>query len=314
MPDISVVTPVYGSPDSLSELRDGVDAAMQALGASYELIMIDDRCPKNSWAVIKTLIGKFPEIVGVRLSRNFGQHPAIYAGLRHASGELVVVMDCDLQDDPAEIPKLIEKAREGFDVVRARRTRRKDSVFRKTLSSAFYGTLSFMTGVKHSAEIANFGVYRRKVVDALTSWSEDHRYFPAAAQWIGFKSADIEIEHSKRKHGKTSYNLGKLADLALSIVISFSDKPLRIIALAGIGVSVLSFALSGVYLVTALVGGFSVPGWATIIISLWFLSGVFLFAVGLTGLYVGQAMREAKGRPNYIVDEVVSGQPPAANR
>ncbi|MEL7444442.1 MAG: glycosyltransferase family 2 protein [Pseudomonadota bacterium] len=308
MDKIAVVVPVYGSPDSLEELVDEIKSVMTDLGVSFECILVDDSCPKGSWTVIQTLSGRHPEVTGVRLSRNFGQHPAIYAGLAHTNADWVVVMDCDLQDHPREIAKLYETALLGYDVVRARRVSRRDTWYRRSVSWLFYRVLSFMTGVEHSAEVANFGIYRTSVIDAILSWNEDHRYFPAGIQWIGFQREDIEIEHRERKHGKTSYNFSKLVDLALSIVLSFSDKPLKIIATFGVVVAMLSFVLSGVYLTIALLGGFAVPGWASIVVSLWFLAGVILFSIGVTGLYVGQAMREAKGRPNYVVAKVIGAQ------
>lgn len=313
MVEIAVIVPVYGSPDSLAELVEEIKGTISDLGVSFECILVDDCCPKGSWQIIEKLSEQHNEVRGVRLSRNFGQHPAIYAGLAQANANWIVVMDCDLQDHPREIAKLYKTAAQGFDVVRARRVARRDSWYRRGVSWLFYRVLSFMTGVEHSAEVANFGIYRNTVIHALLSWSEDHRYFPASIQWVGFKRKDIEIEHRARKHGASSYNLSKLIDLAMSIVVSFSDKPLKIIASFGLAVSMLSFLISGIYLAIALLGGFSVPGWASIVVSLWFLAGVILFSIGVTGLYVGQSMREAKGRPNYLVAEVI-GQPAAVQR
>jgi polyisoprenyl-phosphate glycosyltransferase len=303
-PTVSVVSPVYGSRNAVIELFERTAAVMKKLGLSFEIILVDDRCPQNSWEIVQQLAATHPEVVGIRLSRNFGQHPAIYAGLHAAKGEWIVVLDCDLQDRPEEIERLFAQAQKGFDVVRARRINRQDIVIRRLLSNAFYSTLTFLTGVKHSAEIANFGLYRRKVIEAILSWSEDHRYFPAAVQWIGFAVSDVEVEHAERKYGKSSYNFTKLLRLALAIIVSFSDKPLRLMAQSGVVISVLSFVISIAYLTVALLGEFEVPGWASIMISLWFISGILIFAIGFLGIYIGQVMREAKGRPNYVIDVV----------
>ena len=305
VPQITVISPCYGSPKALEELYQRTAATMAKMGVTFEMILVDDRCPMDSWSVIRKLAEEHANVVAIRLSRNFGQHPAIYAGLAAARGEWIVVMDCDLQDQPEEIEPMYRHALTGFDAVRAKRSQRQDNLFRRFLSDRFYAVLTFLTGVKHSAEIANFGVYHRKVIDGILSWSEDHRYFPAAVQWIGFNVSDINVVHANRKYGKSAYNFSRLLRLALSIIVSFSDKPLRMMVQAGVVVAILSFVISVVYLGVALAGGFEVPGWASIMISLWFMFGCMVFAVGFVGIYVGQVMREAKGRPNYIVDAVL---------
>ncbi len=307
-PVISVISPCYGSPKALAELYQRTAATMAKIGVPFEMILVDDRCPMDSWSVIRTLAAEHDNVVAIRLSRNFGQHPAIYAGLAQAKGEWIVVMDCDLQDQPEEIEAMYRHALTGFDAVRARRSRRKDNFIRRFLSNRFYAVLTFLTGVKHSAEVANFGVYHRKVIDGIMSWSEDHRYFPAAVQWIGFNISDLSVEHANRKYGRSSYNFRRLMRLALSVIVSFSDKPLRMMVQAGVVVALLSFVISVAYLGVALAGGFVVPGWASIMISLWFISGCMIFAIGFVGIYVGQVMREAKGRPNYIVDVVLNAR------
>lgn len=304
-PEISIVTPVYGPPESLPVLVDEIKSTIDGMGLSFEVIMVDDRCPYGSWATITELAKENQEIVGIRLAKNRGQHPAIFAGLSFAKGKWVVVMDCDLQDVPAEIKNLYEKAQEGYDVVQARRVRRQDNAIRRGMSRFFYSVLSYLTGTKHNPEIANFGIYHSKVIQAMVSWNEDHRYFPTAVQWIGFESATLAVSHDKRQFGSSNYNFTKLFDLSMSIIVSFSDKPLRIMAFTGMIISTTVFIASIVYLIIALLVGFSVPGWSTVIISLWFLSGLLLSAIGLMGLYIGQIMREAKGRPNYVVDTIV---------
>lgn len=300
---ISVVTPAYGSPKSLPELVARVKSVLEPRGERFEIVLVDDRCPMGSWDVIEQLAAEEDCVVGIRLSRNFGQHAAIYAGLEAAQGDWVAVMDCDLQDMPEDLPKLLDKAEEGFHVVRGLREVRQTSWVRRSVSKAFYATLSFLTGVPHRAEVANFGVYSRRAIDAILSWKEAHLYFPTAVQWVGFEKADIAVANDERKYGESSYNFRKLIALAVGIIISFSDKPLRLIAYLGMIISVLSFASAITLALYAVIVGFQVPGWASVVVSLWLLSGIILFAIGLSSIYLGQALRETKGRPNFLIDE-----------
>lgn len=306
--DISVVTPAYGSPESLPELRAEIDRVMQDEGLSYELIIVVDRCPKGSWEVARELAETHYEVIASRLSRNFGQHAAIWAGLHQARGRRVIVMDCDLQDPPSEIPVLLRASDRGARVVRALRKQRQDDPLRRILSWGFYAVLSVLTGVRHSPEVANFGVYDRAVIDTLLSWNEDNLYFPAAIQWMGYTKEDVPIQHQARAYGKSSYNIKKLASLGMNIIVSFSDQPLRIIAGFGLIISVLSVLVSMGYLIAATTYQFAVPGWASIIVSVWLLSGIILFSVGVTGIYVGQSMREAKGRPGFIIEDITGDE------
>ncbi len=313
--DLSFVVPAYGSPDSLAPLASRIKDVCRQLHASYELIFVDDRCPKGSWSSIQATSARDEAVVGVRLSRNFGQHAAIQAGLAFARGRRVVVMDCDLQDLPEEVPALLSKAREGWEIVLARRgERRSDSLFRRAMSRWFYRVLSFLTDTDQSAEVANFGIYSRKVIDAVLSWDEETKYFPATVQWVGFSRTGIDVSHGARFEGRSSYTLGKLIQLALNVVIGFSERPIRLLVGAGTGIALASFLLSIVVLILHVLRLADVEGWASLMLSVWFLAGCILFSIGLTGLYVGRILSEAKRRPKYIIDEAVGcdGQLPVS--
>ena len=307
-PMLSVVVPVYGAPNSLVLLRDRVREACRQADASFELVLVDDRCPRDSWAVVRELARSDPTVLGVRLSRNFGQHAAINAGLQRARGRWIVVMDCDLQDRPEEIPNLLKTARDGgFDIVRARRVDRNDPWHRRFVSQLFYRVLSFLTDTHQSADIANFGIYSSKVIRAVNSWDEDLKYFPAIIEWIGFSRTEVPVVHDSRHDGRSSYNLRRLLRLAANVVVGFSDKPLKLMMFTGFVVALLSLGLAAALLIARLLGAFgAVAGWASLMLSLWFLTGGLLFGLGLTGLYVGRIFIEAKGRPMFIVDEVVA--------
>jgi dolichol-phosphate mannosyltransferase len=312
-PFLSFVVPVYGSPGTLAPLHDRIRAVCTRMGRSYEIILVDDRCPHGSWPVVRRLVGESREVVGLRLSRNFGQHAAINAGLTHARGDWIVVLDCDLQDQPEEVEKLLARAISGgFDVVRARRSNRNDSLLRRALSRLFYAVLSLLTGTHQSAEIANFGVYNRKVVRALNQWQEQSKYFPAIVEWIGFSQDAIDVAHAPRPEGRSSYTLLKLAQLGTNVIVGFSDKPLRMIVLFGLAIAFGSFCVAVAIVSLRLLGLITIEGWASVMISLWFICGCVLATLGIIGLYVGRILSETKGRPTFVIDE--AALPPPAER
>jgi dolichol-phosphate mannosyltransferase len=299
----SIVIPVYGSPSSLEPLCRRIKSACAQL--PYELILIDDACPKGSWREIERLAKDDPAIVGLRLSRNFGQHAAIQAGLSRVQGEWIVVMDCDLQDRPEEIPRLWAKAREGFDIVRAKRINRNDPLYRRIFSTAFYAALSFLTSTHQSPQFSNFGIYSRRVIDTITQWQEETKYFPAIVSWVGFAQTTLAVEQDSRFEGQSSYTFRKLAALGINVVIGFSDKPMKLVMASGFLIALLSFGVAFLVLCLHLSGALTIEGWASITLSLWFIGGCLLFSVGLTGLYVGRILVEAKGRPTFIIDRVL---------
>jgi dolichol-phosphate mannosyltransferase len=214
-------------------------------------------------------------------------------------------MDCDLQDRPSEIPKLLAKAEEGFDIVLARRVIRRDGWCKRTGSRLFYGLLGWLTGMRQDSAIANFGVYSDKVVAAINNMPETIRYFPTMVRWVGFRAATVDVEHAGRQEGKSSYNLRKLLNLALDICLAYSDKPLRIVVGTGFVISLVGFCFAAYTAVLALEGKIAVLGYASLIVSLWILAGLIIVIVGVVGLYVGKAFEGIKGRPAFIVAEEI---------
>lgn len=304
---ISVVSPVYKAPKILPELIKRLKDSLEQITDSYEIILVDDGCPWNSWAVIEELSERNPFLIGIKLSRNFGQHYAITAGLDHAKGDWVVVMDCDLQDQPEEILKLwAEAKREDFDLVLAARKDRKDSNLKKLFSRFFYKALSFLSGARFNHEVANFGIYKKIVIDAITTLREPIRYFPGLVQWVGFKSSTIVVEHAERDLGTSSYNFSRLLKLGLDVILAYSDKPLRIIIKLGLFISFISFAYVGFNLWQWFNGNILVLGYTSLIASVWFLSGVIISTLGIIGLYLGKTFEAAKGRPIYIVSQGIN--------
>jgi glycosyltransferase involved in cell wall biosynthesis len=305
-PYISVIAPVYGCKECLHELHDRLTVTLSSINENYEILLVNDSSPDNSWVTIEELCKADEHVKGLSLSRNFGQHAAISAGLENAKGEWVIVMDCDLQDQPEEIIKLHLKALEGFDIVLARRINRKDTYLKKTFSKYFYKFLSYMTETNQDSTIANFGIYNRKVISAINRMEDHIRFFPTMVKWVGFKLTSIEIIHAERSVGETSYNFKKLLKLATDTTLSFSDKPLRLTIKVGMMISILSFifALYNLYLFTQ--GAILITGWTSLIISIWFLSGLIIAIIGTVGLYIGKIFEKVKNRPVYILDKKIN--------
>jgi len=301
--DISVVIPVYQCEESLAQLHKRLTISLKSLVSDYEIIFIDDRSLGNTWELIQSISKKDNFVRGLRLSRNFGQHVAITAGLEESLGEWVVVMDCDLQDKPEEIVKLYKASQRGFDIVFAQRVDRKDSYLKKITSRLFYKSLSYLTGTKLDPLVANFGIYNRKVINAILSMKETHKYFPLMVRWVGFSSISIPVEHMQREVSKTSYTFKSLLTLSVGIILSFSNKPLRLIIKLGFTISLLSAIYALIIIINVLLNGTILPGWSSIMVSIWFNSGMLMSIVGIVGLYVGKSFDEAKYRPLYIVED-----------
>ena len=282
---------------------------MQESGYQTELILVDDNDPQNSWEIISSICKKHTWVKGLRLSRNFGQHNAITAGLAYSSGDWVVIMDCDLQDRPEEIPALYQKAMEGYGLVRALRKDRNDRLLKRWSSILFNRLFSYLTGTRKNPAIANFGIYKREVVDAMLDMGDRIRFTPSLVDWVGFEEAQIEVQHDARSEGRSSYSWLKLFSLALDNAVAFSLKPLHLTLSLGFGLALVSLLMTAYYLYRRVNGTVEVPGYASIIISIWFLSGMIISVLGIVGLYVGYAFMNTKTRPHYIVSETRNTTP-----
>lgn len=290
----------------VQELVNRIVASVSTITDNFEIILVNDSSPDNTWAEIEKVCTKDKRVKGINLSRNFGQHYAITAGLAYAKGDWVVVMDCDLQDRPEEIPNLYKKAMEGYDIVLAQRVHREHSWLKQLGSKSFYALLAFVTETKQDASVANFGIYHRNVIDAILAMGDKMRYFPAQVQWVGFKKAYLPIQHDARAEGTSTYNWSRLFKLALDTIISFSDKPMRLMVRGGLWITALSFLVAIVYVIRYTLGLIEVMGFASLIISLWLLSGVIISLIGLVGLYIGKMFDTVKDRPVYIIGKTLN--------
>ncbi len=306
MIEVSVVSPVYRSAGLVYSFAERVTMALQQLHVSFEIILVDDCSPDLSWIKIEDVCSTNKNVKAILLSRNFGQHYAITAGLDIAKGNWIVVMDSDLQDRPEEIIQLYQKAKEGYEVVLCRRNKRTDGLFKKTLSKIFYSFLSFITGRKIDPAIANFGIYHRKVIDAIVSMRESIRYFPMMVLWAGFKTASIDVQHGTREEGKSAYNFRRLLKLGLDIVLSYSDKPLEIVAALGGIISLSTLVAGAVVLYRYFNHSITVQGYTSLLLSIWFLSGLIIATLGIVGLYVGKTFQGIKNRPLYITSKTIN--------
>jgi dolichol-phosphate mannosyltransferase len=302
-PHISIVSPVYRAENIIDKLVDEIQKVMKQLNVTYEIILVDDRSPDNSWEVMKQLSSSIPQVTSVRLSRNFGQHPAIMAGLSIAKGQWIVVMDCDLQDQPKEISKLYSKAIEGFDIVLASRQKRQDSFSKKIFSKLFYKVFNYFSGIDVNSEVANFGIYNQKVIYSVLQIDDYIKFFPLFIKWVGFNTAVVPVEHKEREIGSSSYNVIKIFSLAFNTIISFSEKPLKIFTIIGFLISFISLIFGCYYLYEALIGQIKEPGFSSLIISIWLLSGIIISTIGIVGIYLGKTFNQVKERPVFIIDE-----------
>jgi len=300
---LSIVVPIYGCATVLEKLYIRLVTTLEQIDKNFEIIMINDASPDNAWEKIKTLAQQDSRLKGINLSRNFGQHRAIRAGLDFAQGRWIVVMDCDLQDKPEEILKLYNKAQEGYDVVWGARKQRQDNFFKKLSSKLFHKVFNYFTEQNKDESIANFSIVSQKVIDSINKMREQNFNFPLFVNWAGFKVTQIEINHQPRAEGKSSYTFSKLMNMAIDNIVSQSNKPLRLSIKFGFTISLLSmlfgFYLVGKYFIT----GVPVAGWTSVMVSIYFIGGLLFANLGLLGLYIGKIFDETKGRPLYMVEE-----------
>jgi polyisoprenyl-phosphate glycosyltransferase len=273
-----------------------------------EIILVEDGSTDGSWKEIESCGSGEPRVKGIKLSRNFGQHYAITAGLEAARGQYVVVMDCDLQDDPVYIPELYRTAKLGNDVVLAIREKRKFPFWKETLTKLFYWVFSWLTDRrdrKFDGGIGAFSLLSRKSVDAFLKVREYHRFYVLVLRWIGFSTAYVRVEHKARPHGKSAYNLRRLVAHALNGIVSQSDKILYLAVKLGF-----AMACASVISILALITRYFLyglkEGWTSMMVLMLLSTGLILFFLGVTGIYIGKIYEQSKQRPLYLVDKTIN--------
>jgi dolichol-phosphate mannosyltransferase len=304
--ELSVVVPVFGCRDCLDALHARLHRALALLTHDYEVIFVDDGSVDGSWDVLLDLARKDPATRLVRLSRNFGQHAAITAGLAESTGDWVVVTDCDLEDPPEEIPRLWSKAHEGYDFVLARRRRRRQSLFRRVAGALYRKLANLLAGTDVDPHLTNLSVVSRPVVSEFLRLQDRERQYILILLWLGFEHAVVDVDQDERFAGGSSYSFGELLRVAVDGIFFQTTRLLRWIVYAGFIVAAIGVALAAVVIYTY---AHSSPpqGWASLSVLVLILSGFIIASTGVTGLYVGKIFNQVKGRPLYVVAARVKG-------
>ncbi|MEM7286887.1 MAG: glycosyltransferase family 2 protein [Actinomycetota bacterium] len=302
---LSIVSPVYMGADSVAPLVEAVVAAASEITDDFEIILVEDCSPDTSWERIVEQTAADPRVKAIRLSRNFGQHSAILAGLEHAAGERVAVLDCDLQDDPAYLPEMYAAMADGIEVVLTRKARRLHSPLRNVIGHGYARTIRMVTGPgieEQSGLIGNYVMLSRTAVEAVLGLGDAHPHLLVSLSYVGFDRVVVDIEHRTRPHGVSSYSIPSLVKYAVKDATLQSKRLLYFSVALGIGFVVASAVAAITLVILWATQGF-LEGWTSIMCLILLSTGVILFSLGVIGLYLGEVLDEARGRPAYLVSE-----------
>ena len=304
MPHLSIVAPVYNEQEvTLVALADRIAAALAGITSDYEIILVDDGSRLETWVAICSVARTRPQVKGLRFSRNFGQHPAIAAGVDHATGEWVVVMDLDLQDRPEVIPDLYRKAQDGFDVVFVNRQQRPESALYQLCAGVFYKTLNFLSGQKYERRQANYSIVSAKVVEAFKQVPDRDRFYGGTVRWLGFEQSSIDALHGDREYGQPSHNLRGRFRFAFRMIFGFSTRLLYLAIVLGLLLALVSFGLAlDIVVYKILHPTVPIPGWPSVMTAVFFTAGVTNVMLGLVGIYIGNLVEQSKNRPIYLIE------------
>jgi polyisoprenyl-phosphate glycosyltransferase len=303
--EISIVSPVYQSSGNITELINRIMSEVSQITERFEIVLVEDGSSDESWNEILINCKLSNRVKGIRLSRNFGQHYAVTAGLKYAQGEKIVIMDCDLQDDPAAIKLLYLSSQQGNEIVFTRRMNRKQSFF-KELSAKIYNLLFlFFSNQNYDANTGSMVLFSARVKLIFLELKDKDRLYVQLLKWIGFKQVYIPVAHQPRFSGRSSYNFGKLIHLAVQGWTSHSDKLLRLSIYGGFTISLSTFLISLYIVIRYILYGFQ-PGWPSLFIAILFSTGLILMSIGIVGIYIGKIFEQTKDRPLYIVDEKIN--------
>lgn len=310
---ISIVIPIYNEEENIDNLYARLTVSAPTWNDDYEIVLVDDGSKDNSLAMMKAYAEKDSHVRVIKLSRNFGHQPAISAGIQEAKGDAIVIMDGDLQDPPEELYRFLDKWREGYDVVYAVRTKRKEGFFKKVAYKTFYRMLAWISDIEIPLDSGDFCVMDRKVVNTIVKeMPEQVRFVRGLRAYAGFKQIGVTYERAERAAGEVKYTFKKLIELALDGLFGFSNFPLRMATYLGFGIAIPSFVI-GIFFILHRLIGFKVfghspeetPGTATLAVGMYFLGGVILIILGILGEYIGRIYIEVKRRPFFVIDEII---------
>jgi glycosyltransferase involved in cell wall biosynthesis len=301
-PALSIVVPLYNEEANVHALYERLRAVVESMGVSYEFVFINDGSRDSTLALVHGLSQRDPHVRYIDLSRNFGHQIAVTAGLDHAAGEAVVIIDADLQDPPELIPELYEKLRSGYEVVYAKRLSRPgESAAKLMTAKLFYRMLAAITHVDIPVDTGDFRIISRKVVEALKLMPEQSKFLRGQISWIGFRQTYVQYNRAQRAGGETGYTYSKMLRLAIDGITAFSDFPLKLASLSGFFVSGVAFLIMLYTLYSRFVSHNYQPGWASLMISVLFMGGVQLIAIGIIGEYIGRLSADVRQRPLYLI-------------
>lgn len=307
--EISVVSPVYQASGNVDELVKRIASELSQITERYEIVLVEDGSSDNSWNEILAHCQVNERVKGIKLSRNFGQHHAITAGLQYSKGKYVIVMDCDLQHDPAYIKDLVFAAKEGYDIVYTVVDSREFPFLKNFFSNFFYWLFNMLTDTAAaSRNVGSYSLLTRKAVDAYCQYKDFHRHYLLIVRQLGFRSTEVPIVHHPRQHGKSSYSLLKLINHAIDGITSQSTKLLRFIVSFGLLFVLGSFIAALIIVYRYSFQGF-LPGWTSLIVVMLLCTGVILLSVGVIGIYISKLFDQVKKRPLYLVDQLINFEP-----
>lgn len=302
---ISIISPVYQAEETIDLLITEIDSVLDRVNLRYEIILVEDGGSDASWMKIQTHSKSDKRIKGIKLSRNFGQHRAVTAGIEFAQGDCLVILDCDLQDDPNNIEKLVEKSMEGFDIVFTKRIERKHNAIKKISSFLFNSLFIIFSDKRYDINYGSMVLLTKKVQKEYLRINDNDRLYIQLLKWLGFNQTSIPVNHRPRTYGESTYSVRKLIHLAIAGWTSNSDKLLRLSIYIGLTFSITSI-LSAFYIIGLyFMSGFQ-SGWASIFVLILFSTGLILSSIGVVGIYLGKTFVQSKSNPLFIIEDMTN--------
>ncbi|KOF03265.1 hypothetical protein OB69_08185 [Roseivirga seohaensis subsp. aquiponti] len=299
---LSIISPVYQAEEIVDELILRITQEASKITDDFEILLVEDGSADNSWSKIKNHCKHNSHVVGIKLSRNFGQHYAITAGIQRAKGDYIILMDCDLQDNPKYFSLLIEQAEIGFDIVFTKREKRKHGFFKSVNSNLYNLLFRLFSDRRYDVNAGSLILFTKRIGLEFLKIKDKDRLYLQIFKWLGFRNTTIEVEHEPRYSGKSSYKFLDLLKLGLQGWTSHSDKLLKMSVYIGFFMALFSFVSSLVILVATFIGSFQ-PGWPSLIVVIFFSTGLILLSIGIAGIYIGKTFDQVKDRPLFIIEE-----------